>query len=161
MCNNSFNWDSSCFKWSSNSSLLFLSIALLLYMYSVSATHYKCFYVFFCSFSTYTWVFFTSVLSEYAWWTLKSAFTVRHASQLPYSSCNSSTKYIESDVFQFEQLWTKYITQPEKQQCFNTFKLCNPFSAKSFITLTQFLHQRLQHNSAVYLPWYWPDTCSI
>ena len=104
----------------------------------------------FVLFSTYTWAFFTSILSEYTWWTLKSAFIVKHASQLPYSSCNSSMKYIRSGVFQFEQLWTKYITQLRKQQCSNTLKLCNSLSVKSFITLAQFLHWELQHNSAVY-----------
>ncbi len=115
----------------------------------------------FALFSTYTWAFSTSVLLECTQWTLKSASMVRHASQLPYGSCNPSTKYIESGVFQFEQLQTEYITQPEKQQCFDTLKLCNSLPVISFITLAQFLHQRLQHNSAVYSPWHQPDTCPI
>jgi len=115
----------------------------------------------FALFSTYTWVFSTSVLSGYTWWTLKSAFMVKHASQLPYGSCNSSMKYIESGVFQFKQLQTEYITQLRKQQCFGTLESCNSFSAKSSITLAQFLHQKPQHNSAVYSPWCQPDTCLI
>ncbi len=115
----------------------------------------------FALFSTYTWAFSTPVLPGYTQWTLKSAFTVKHASQLPYSSCNPSMKYIESGVFQFEWLQTKYITQLEKWQCSGTLKPCNPLPAKSSITLAQFLHWGLQHNSAVYSPQCQPDTCLI
>ncbi len=115
----------------------------------------------FALFSTYTWAFSTSVLLECTQWTLKSAFMVKHASQLPYSSCNPSTEYIESGVFQFEWLQTKYITQLRKQQCSGTLELCNPLPAISSITLAQFLHQGPQRNPAVYSPQHQSDTCSI